>query len=444
MYEQAFFPRLVERRLRDALSDSPVVLIHGPRQCGKTTLAQLTCAPHQLDSGARLERSTKNTSSSERSSQLDEYSYFTFDDNALREAAQADPIGFVYDLPDRVILDEIQRVPELFDVIKIVVDRERTAGRFLLTGSTNVLLLPQLSRSLAGRLQIISLHPLAQYEIARKRQSHVSKTRFLQSLFNDGFRTNATKRLGRDLIQKVVAGGFPPALARTTSIRQADWYRNYVDTLVQRDVRQATQIQSLDVLPRLLAAAASQTARVFNISQLASPFNLSNPTIAHYVTLLEQIYLTERLPSWHSNSLKRLVKVPKLHIIDTGLAAALLRVGPEQLDLDRKLFGQLLETFVFQELKRQASAYDEPINFYHFRDRDGVEVDIVLERGYRAIAGIEVKAAATVKAEDFRGLKKLAKASGDQFLFGLVLYDGENTIPFGNKLYCVPIRCLWE
>lgn len=439
-----FYPRLIEQKLTESLSDSPVVLIHGPRQCGKTTLAQLTCAPHHLDSETSFVSPKNIPTRAKRSNQLAEYSYFTFDDNALLEAAQADPIGFVYDLPERVILDEIQRVPELFDIIKIVIDRERTAGRFLLTGSTNVLLIPRLSSSLAGRLHVIPLLPLAQYEMASEKQSLMSNTPFLQSLFEKGFKINSMQRLGKDLVQKVAAGGFPPALARTSSIRQADWYRNYVDTLVQRDVRQATQVRSLDVLPRLLGAAASQTARVFNLSQLASPFNLSNPTIANYITLLERIYLVERLPSWHSNKLKRLVKVPKLHMTDTGLAAALLSAGPKDLELDRKLFGQLLETFVFQELKRQSSGYDGPINFYHFRDRDGVEVDIVLEQGYRAIAGIEVKAAATVKEEDFRGLRKLANAAGEQFRHGVVLYDGESTIPFGDKLYCVPIRCLWE
>ena len=444
MDNQRFYPRLIERRLIQSLSDSPVVLIHGPRQCGKTTLAQLTCAPRQLYSEDNRERPTDTATRSELSAPLPEYSYFTFDDNALREAAQSDPNGFVYDLPERVILDEIQLVPELFDVIKVAVDRERTAGRFLLTGSTNLLLIPRLSQSLAGRIEILSLHPLAQYEISAKKSSISSNTPFLHSLFKRGFRVNSMARLGKELVQRVVAGGFPPALARSSSIRQADWYRNYVDTLVQRDVRQATQIHSLDVLPRLLGAAASQTACVFNVSQLASTFSLSNPTIANYVGLLERLYLVERLPSWHSNQQKRLIKAPKLHLTDTGMASALLHVGPEDLALDRKFFGQMLETFVLQELKRQSSAYDEPINFYHFRDRDGVEVDIVLEQGYRSIAGIEVKASATVKSEDFRGLRKLASATGDRFRHGVILYDGETTIPFDEKLYCVPIRQLWE
>lgn len=444
MDDQRFYPRLIERRLIESLSDSPVVLIHGPRQCGKTTLAQITCAPHQLNSGDNLVSPTDVSARLDHSTELPEYSYLSFDDNALLEAAQSDPNGFVYDLPERVILDEIQRVPELFDVIKVAVDRERTAGRFLLTGSTNLLLIPRLSQSLAGRIEILSLHPLAQYEISTERSSLTSNTPFLQSLFISGFKVNSMARLGKELIQRVVAGGFPPAVARSSSIRRADWYRNYVDTLVQRDVRETTQIQSLDVLPRLLGAAASQTARVFNLSQLASTFNLSNPTIANYVGLLERLYLVERLPSWHSNQLKRLVKAPKLHVTDTGMAAALLHAGPEDLDLDRKFFGQMLETFVLQELKRQSSAYVKPINFYHFRDRDGVEVDIVLEQGYQSIAGIEVKASATVKSEDFRGLRKLALAIGDRFRQGVILYDGETTIRFDEKLYCVPIRQLWE
>lgn len=444
MVNQRMFRRLAERRLTESLADTPVVLIHGPRQCGKTTLALLACAPSQLESNNGLATSRNRRARSKLAAQSHEYRYFSFDDRALLEAAQTDPMGFVYDLPERVILDEVQRVPELFDVIKIAVDRQRTAGRFLLTGSTNMLLVPGLSASLAGRMQVIALKPLAQYELVSETTSLVSTTPFLRSLFENGFKASSTARLAKDLLNIVVAGGFPSATTRTTPTRQAEWYRNYIDSIVQREVRETTQIQSAQILPRLLGAAASQTARVFNLSKLASPFTLSNPTIANYIALLERLYLVERLQSWHSNQLKRLIKAPKLHLTDTGLASALLNVGPDDLSQDRKLFGQLLETFVLQELKRQSTAYDEPIHFYHFRDKDGVEVDIVLEQGYQAIAGIEVKASATVREADFRGLRKLANAAGDRFRHGVVLYDGETTIPFGGKLYGVPIRKLWD
>ena len=445
MSEPVFYPRHVEHRLAEALEDSPVVLIHGPRQCGKTTLAQYAYAPTYLRVGGAHVTASGRLLSLGVSRQHRDYAYISFDDAVVRDGARADPAGFVADLPERVILDEIQRVPELFAAIKMEADRRRVPGRFILTGSTNVLLVPNLSESLAGRLQIVRLHPLAQYELAARSVPPDSRSGagFLNALFEDGFEVRQTARLGGQLIERIVAGGFPAALVRPTARRRANWHRDYVEALIQRDVRDMTRIRSLDVLPRLLSAAASQTARLFNLSDLASPFQLSRPTIGDYMTLLERLFLLERLPSWHSNRLSRLVKSPKLHVGDTGLAAALLGVDAAALAADRTLLGQFLETFVFQELRKQASWYDAPPAFFHFRDRDGAEVDIVIEQGSRAVAGVEVKGAATVTRADFRGLHKLAKAAGDRFARGVVLYDGEVSTRFGDRLYAVPIRRLW-
>jgi uncharacterized protein len=411
--EPALYPRFVQPLLEEALADTPVVLIHGPRQCGKTTLAQ------QVGTAAG-------------------YAYVSFDDDVALAAAQADPMGFVSDLPDRTVLDEVQRAPGLFTALKMAVDRERTPGRFILTGSANVLLVPKLADSLAGRMEILRLHPLAQCELG------ASPPRFLDALFAHAFPARTGRRLGTELVERIVAGGYPPALARTTARRRAAWYRDYIETLVQRDVRDLARISSLDVLPRLLTLAAGQTARLLNVSDLAAPFQLSRPTVRDYVTLLERVFLLEPLPPWHSNRLSRLIKTPKLHFGDTGLAAALLGVDAPGLVKDRTLLGQLLETFVFQELRRQASWHDAPIAFHHFRDKDGVEVDIVLERGAHDLAGVEVKAGATVTGADFRGLRKLQEATGPRFAAGLVLYDGEITVSFGDRLYAVPIRTLWE
>jgi predicted AAA+ superfamily ATPase len=205
-----------------------------------------------------------------------------------------------------------------------------------------------------------------------------------------------------------------------------------------------TRIGSLDALPRLLALAAAQTARLLNVSDLAAPFQLSRPTIRDYVTLLARVFLLEELPPWHSNRLSRLVKTPKLHLGDTGLSCALLGADTAWLRADRTLSGELLETFVFQELKRQVSWFDDALSFYHFRDRDGFEVDIVIERGMQAVAGVEVKAGATVTGADFRGLRKLRDAAGKRFACGVVLYDGEMTAGFGDSMYAVPIRVFWE
>jgi len=409
----ALYVRHVEPRLIEALEDSPAVLIHGPRQCGKTTLAQVV--------GKRMG-----------------YAYFTFDEDLVIRAAQADPVGFVADLPERAILDEVQRVPSLFTAIKAAIDRKRVPGRFILTGSANVLLVPKLADSLAGRMEILRLHPLAQCELSQRIPG------FLDALFTAGFRMRQTDRLGRELAERIAAGGYPAALARPAGRRRAAWYRDYLDTLVQRDVRDLARISSLDALPRLLALAAGQTARLLNVTDLAAPFQLSRPTIRDYVTLLARVFLLDELPPWHNNRLRRLVKTPKLHVGDTGLACALLGVTGADLAADRPLLGQLLETFVFQELRRQASWREESMAFFHYRDKDGAEVDIVIERGATALAGVEIKASATVTAADFRGLRKLKESTGARFAGGVVLYDGETSASFGDGMYAVPIRTLWE
>lgn len=271
-----------------------------------------------------------------------------------------------------------------------------------------------------------------------------AEPRFLDTLFGEGFKTQTYERLGAELAERVLAGGYPAALARDTPRRRTAWYRDYIETLVQRDVRDLARIRSLDVLPRLLALAAGYTANLLNVADLASPFQLSRPTISEYVTLLERVFLLELLPPWHTNRLSRLIKTPKLHLGDTGLAGALLGLDAEAVMADRAALGPLLETFVFLELRRQASWREDDIRFFHFRDKDGGEVDIVLERGAHEVAGVEVKSGATVTTGDFRGLHKLKEAAGKRFVGGVVLYDGEVSVSFGESLYAVPIRALWE
>jgi len=402
--------RLARTRLLEALSDAPAVLIHGPRQCGKTTLART----------------------------LKGYRYITFDDAVQLAAAKSDPVGFVGGLTGKTVLDEIQRAPELFVSLKASIDRDRTPGRFVLTGSTNVLLIPSLSDSLAGRMELLRLHPLAQCEIAKKRPA------FIDALLSANFKPQPYGRLGTRLAERIIAGGYPAAFSRPAGRRRREWYRAYIETLIQRDIRELARISSLDAIPRLLEVAATQSARLFNLSDLASPFQLSRPTIRDYVTLLERIFLLEMLPPWHGNRLSRLVKTPKMHLGDTGVASALLQLDAKSLMDDRALFGQLLESFVFNELRRQASWHEAAINFYHFRDRDQFEVDMVLEFSGRKIVGVEVKAAATVVQSDFRGLRKLKDASGKQFASGVILYDGEDAVGFAEDLFAIPIKALWE
>ena len=424
--ETRLYPRYAEYPLKEALADSPAVLIHGPRQCGKTTLARMAYPPNhmQWDSGEVVEWDNAN--------------YITFDDDVAREAAESDPIGFVNDLPDRVILDEVQRAPSIFTSLKMAIDRDRIPGRFLLTGSSHVLLVPRVSDSLAGRMEIIRLHPLAQCELSGQHPT------FLDRLFSGNLKApelaGVTDRLG----DRIVAGGFPAALARSNEGRRRAWYLNYVETQLQRDVRDIARISDHGAMIRLLTVAATQTARLYNLLDMSAPFLLSRPTIGKYVEILERIFMLEKIPAWQNNRLKRMVKAPKLHVCDTGIGCAVIGADSESLKNDRDLFGQYLESFVFQELKRQSSWSDDPLTFYHYRDKDKVEVDLVIEKGSAAVAGVEVKASSTVRASDFNGLCKLRDAAGNRFAGGVVLYDGERCWSFGEGLMAAPVRLLWD
>lgn len=389
------------------------MLLHGPRQCGKTTLAR--------EIGSE-----------------EGYAYLTFDDANQLSFAKSDPMGFVAELPGKVILDEIQKVPELFAPLKGLIDRDRRPGRVLLTGSANVLLAPKLSDSLAGRMEILKLYPLAQCELQRR------EPKFLDQLLSGHFKHESYRRLGGELAARMVAGGFPSALARSDEARRGEWYRNYVETLIQRDVKEITRIHTLEALPKLLNLAVGQTSRLFNVSGLAAPFQLSQPTIREYTHVLERIFLLELLPAWHNNRMKRAIKSPKLHLVDSGLAASLLRVNAQALHKDRELLGQMVETFVFQELRRQATWRKDALTFHHFRDRDVDEVDVVIESGAHSVAGVEIKAASTVTPSDFNGLRKLKSAAGKKFQAGVVLYDGDSVFRLEESLYAVPIASLWE
>ena len=414
MTSNKLFRRFSDIALLEALEDTPVILIHGSRQCGKTTLAQSSC----LELG---------------------YHYISFDNDSQLQAAKADPIGFIHSLPENVILDEIQRVPELFTSIKSSVDSNRKPGRFILTGSANVLLLPKLADSLAGRMEIIRLRPLSQTEIAGKQPNFLSQ--LFAANFGSAINQGQFRRLGEKLAEIISAGGYPEAIVRSSEKRKMAWYRDYITTIIQRDVQDIAQIKNLDIMPRLLTLAAGQTARLFNAADLASPFAISRPTIREYLALLEQIFLIEQLQPWHSNRLSRLIKTPKMHLADTGLASALLGVNSKTLWQDKALLGQLLETFIYQELRKYADWFETDLKFYHFRNKDRVEVDIIIEQG-RQLAGIEVKASATVTQSDFKGLNKLKEACGERFSAGVVFYDGENILPFGEKLFAVPISLL--
>lgn len=405
------YPRFAGAQVEKALADTRVVLLAGPRQAGKTTLA--------------------------RSLADDRRAYQTLDNATTLNAAQRDPTGFVRGL-DRAVIDEIQRAPELLLAIKESVDADPRPGRFLLTGSANLMTLPRVADSLAGRMETVRLLPLAQAEIAAS-----APPTFLDRVFAGEPPTVGVQRSGADLVDTVLAGGYPEALARRTWPRRQDWYLDYVDAVVQRDVRDIANVDQLDRMPRLLRALAEHSGQLINHAGVGAAIGLNHVTTQKYTSVFEQLFLVRTLPPWHSNALKRLTKKPKLHFVDPGLLAAMRGVTPEGIARDRGAFGPILETFVFTELLKLAGWSDERLTFSHYRDKDQYEVDVVIEDRRGRIVGIEVKASATVTGDDFRGLRRLQESVGGQFALGLVLYDHDRAVPFGERLLAAPISSLW-
>ena len=412
MNTNGYYKRHVEGRLRAMLKDARVVLIEGPRQCGKTTLAKMI----------RRELG---------------YEYITFDDPADLAVARDNPKGFVERLPERVILDEVQIVPELLSSIKLVVDRERIPGRFILTGSVNLFRIPKLGDSLAGRMETIKLHPLSQCEI-----EGVEPT-FLNRLFADEFGDRRGKQLPPgELEERVTKGGYPEAMLRPDQGRRNEWGTDYVNTIIQRDLPVITNAHSLELMGDLLELAANETAQILSAERLAKSFQLTRPTIQNYMAALQQVFLVHKLRPWFKPTLPRMIKKPKLHLTDTGLLCALRRLNKQSLQEDHNVFGAILESFVLQELRRQASASAEPHDFNYYRTRDDHEVDIVIERGNQ-VAGVEVKASASFDGDDFRGLRHFKKQLGDRFRAGVVVYNGERAHRLKDGLWAVPAWMLW-
>ncbi len=405
------YDRLIERRAEEALSDTPVVLIVGPRRAGKTTLVR------KMGNANRT--------------------YVTLDDQTALDAAQSDPIGFIRGL-ELAVIDEIQRAPDLLLAIKKTVDEDYRPGRFLLTGSANVLTLPRVADSLAGRMETIQMLPLARAEVSGKTPT------FLERLFEGRLQSHRDAIVGDDLLKLVLLGGYPEAVARQTERRRQDWARAYLTSVLTRDLRDIAEIEKLTELPRFVRLLAAHSGQLVNYSQFGSSINVSHKTGQRYVGLLEQVFLIATVQPWYTNALKRIVKTPKLHFLDSGLLATTRGLNFERVKANRGEFGPLLESFVFSEVMKLMTGSDLRLTPYHFRDQQMHEVDLVLERDDGMIAGIEVKAAATVKSSDFAGLRTLAEACADRFAFGVVLYDGTDVVPFGDRLAAAPLSCLWS
>lgn len=404
------YPRWIEARMAEALADTPVVLLTGPRQAGKTTLVRQMAA-----NGLR---------------------YLTLDDELTLLSAREDPVGMVRSL-DSAVIDEVQRAPGLLLAIKKSIDEDRRPGRFLLTGSANLMALPTVADSLAGRMETLSLLPLSQSEM------HGTPANWLDRVFRGTLPTPDKPALGSALIERVLRGGYPEAVARPTSRRRMAWARQYIDAIVARDVRDVAGIDKLDQLPRFLRALAQTAGQLCNYAQLAGQVGLDGKTAARYVGVFEQMYLLQRVDVWARNRLSRVIKTPKLQFIDSGLLASLLELTPEVVERDRTRWGPVLETFVYSELLKHANSADGHYSLMYYRDTDQFEVDLVIENAAGQLVGVEVKAAATVKPSDLRGLKKWSGLAGERFKMGVVLYDGEETLPLGDGFWAAPLSTLW-
>jgi len=405
------YSRLIEPRVAEALLDTPVVLIAGPRQAGKTTLVRLIAEEQ-------------------------ERRYLTMDDELTLLSAREDPVGMIRSL-DCAVIDEIQRAPQLLLAIKKSVDEDRRPGRFLLTGSANLMALPTVADSLAGRMETLLLLPLSQSEIESRIANWIDSAFAAQILEAD------RPAVGGDLVERVLRGGYPEAISRTSSKRRVTWARQYIDAIIQRDVRDVADIEKLDQLPRFLRALTQTAGQMCNYTQLGGQVELYGKTAARYVGVLEQMYLLKRVDVWARNRLSRVVKTPKLQFIDSGLLATLLDLTTEEIQQNRTRFGNVLETFVFSELLKHASTAEGDYRLMYYRDADKFEVDIVIESAAGNIVCVEVKSAATVKESDLRGLKKLAGIAGKQFKMGVLLYDGTETMTLGDGIWAAPLSSLW-
>ncbi len=407
--------RQITRPLLEALNDTPVVLLTGARQTGKSTLVQwLAENKHK----AR---------------------YLTLDDAAVLAAATSNPQGFVEALDTPVVIDEVQRAPDLFLAIKAAVDRKRSPGGFLLTGSANVMLLPRVAESLAGRMEVLTLWPFSQSEIESRDECVID--RLFAPTFTYPRRSTETKDR---LIARVLAGGFPEATRRTMSQRRSAWFGSYITTILQRDVRELAHIEGLTALPHLLSLLATRSGTLLNFSELANSTTIPQTTLKRYMALLETTYLVYLLPAWSGNLGKRLIKTPKLFLSDSGLTAHLLGANAEQLSNNPTLFGHLLESFVLSELSKHAGWSEVSPKIYHFRTHASQEVDFVLEAPDGSVVAIEVKASATVDAGTFATLQMLMESMRKKFIRGVVFYTGREAIPFAKNLLALPVKTLWE
>lgn len=387
----------------------PVVLLTGARQVGKSTLAQ-TLVPEDR--------------------------YLTLDDATLLAGARADPAAFISRRDRTLVIDEVQRAPDLLLAIKASVDRDRRPGRFLLTGSSNIWFVPRVADSLVGRMEILTLWPFSQGEIAERGEG------FLDALRRGRVPDTASGATIEEVAERVVRGGYP-AVYTWPERRRAAWLRSYVTGVLERDVRELTSIEAVAALPRLITLLAARVATLVNLADVSRTTGIPHTTLQRYMALLERTFLIHQVPGWGMKLGTRVLKSGKLVFADTGLATALLHLPSARL-VNEPIAGPMIENFVIMELRKQASWQEDPPQLYHFRTPKGFEVDLVLELEGGEVIGIEVTRSQTVTGGDFRGLHELARVAGRRFRLGVILHLGRKIVPFAKNLYAVPMAALWE
>jgi len=404
--------RKIKTKLLEALSDSPVVLLHGARQTGKSTLV-------------------KYISENEHPAR-----YLTFDDVTVLSAAQNNPYDFISNYSENLVIDEVQRVPEIFLAIKSFVDNNRKAGKFIITGSANVLMLPKISESLTGRIEVIKLFPFSQSEISQ------TEFNFIDIICSNSFNLNHISNKKNAIIKKVLTGGYPEMLNRKDRQRQNAWFNSYLTTILQRDVRDISNIEKLSELPKLLNVFASRAGTLLNFAELSRSSAIPQTTLKRYTVLLESIFLIYLLPAWSGNLSKRLIKTPKLYLNDTGILSHLIGFEEDKVFADPNSWGRLLENFVMMELLKQSTWSKLNLKLYHYRSPSGQEIDFLIERSDGKITAIEVKATSKITATDFKHIKSFEQENKTKFLRGIVFYTGNEPIPFGKNLFALPMNVL--
>ena len=410
--------RNLSLQVLDSLQGFPVVYLNGPRQAGKSTLAQRIAVKEWPAD------------------------YVTFDEASMLGAAEANPESFLRAYKNKLILDEVQMAPSLFRVLKIIADEARlnhkasANGRYLLTGSANIMALPQLADALVGRMNVLTLYPLSALEVSQ------GKGNFLPRLMSNDFKPEAlTKKLA---LTEIIRQATFPEITNWNDRRRRQWFEAYITTILQRDVRQLADIAKLGVLPNLLKVLAARSGGLINEADIARAIGQNAVTTKNYRILLQMMFLALDIKPWFRNISKRLVKAPKGYIVDTSLLCHLQQIDLSKAEFsDPQAFGHLFENFVATELLKQLSSSDSSAQLYHFRTSDGKEVDFVLELPDGSLAGVEAKSRDAVTALDFKGLEELQKLTGNDFICGVVLYRGGKLIPFGDKLWAVPLDIIW-